>query len=312
MVRTDGVTGACVLRRLALLGVLLCNPLHAKAVAQAMLPPPMGAALPMHDAPLELRTARPLSPQEEAALRPRDLFRECTDCTEMVVVSEGKFIMGASLDENGSTNDERPQHLVSVPRFAAGRLPVSLSQWTACVSVGACSAVVHAVNDRPSDPASGILWEEAREFVQWLSLRTGRPYRLLSEAEREYVTRAGTTTAFWWGDGPNAPSVQADATPATEIDSMPQSAKSHLDNPFGLRDVHGDVYDWVEDCWHENYRGAPNDGSAWIEPDCKAHVLRGGSAGRALRTRRSAARLWSGPPNRLDYMGLRVARSLAR
>jgi formylglycine-generating enzyme required for sulfatase activity len=136
----------------------------------------------------------------------------------------------------------------------------------------------------------------------------------LSEAEREYVTRAGTTTAFWWGYGADphladarAANLVADVGIAlvSAISATPSSA-----NPFGLYEVHGGVYDWVEDCRHDNYVGAPNDGSAWITADCWGHVLRGGAASRALQTRRSAARAWFGPPNRMSYMSLRVARTL--
>src|SRR5262249_44925186 len=150
---------------------------------------------------LDLRLARPLSRREEAALRPSDRFRECDHCPEMVTVPGGSFTMGASQSEPGSTADERPQHVVTVQRFGVGRLPVSVDQWNACVRANGCSHRLAQAAERDTDPVTGILWDEAREYVQWLSRATGRSYRMLSEAEREYVTRAGSTTAFWWGDG---------------------------------------------------------------------------------------------------------------
>jgi formylglycine-generating enzyme required for sulfatase activity len=263
---------------------------------------------------LDMRLSKSLSRREEAALKSKDRFRECERCPEMIVVPDGSFIMGANADEAGSTADERPQHRVGVQRFGVGRWPVTSREWEACVMAKGCSHRLSQTADDDNDFATGILWEEAVEYLAWLSRETGRPYRLLSEAEREYVTRAGSSTAFWWGDG--ADPYLADAFIADLIADIgqPTSAatmpKLQFANPFGLYEVHGRVYDWVEDCWHDDYVGAPSDGSAWTTPDCKAHVLRGGAGGRALQTRRSAARLWFGSPNRMGYMGVRVARTL--
>lgn len=305
-------------RPFALLALLMLDFAAPSASAQSVQQAsPTNVALENGNATaLELRLAKPLSRREEAALRPLDRFRECAHCPEIIVVSDGSFTMGASADEIGSTDAERPQHRVTVQRFGVGRLPVMSDEWNACVAAKGCSHDGKMHIGREHDPVAGILWEEASEYVQWLSRTTGRPYRLLSEAEREYVTRAGTTTAFWWGD--MADPRQADAASADliadigivagmSLASTPQGA-----NPFGLFGVHGDVYDWVEDCWHGNYVGAPADGSAWIEADCQGHVLRGGADTRALQTRRSAARIWFGSPNRMSYMSLRVARTLGR
>lgn len=264
--------------------------------------------------PLALRLAKPLSRNEEAALEPTDRFRECDRCPEMVVAPPGKFIMGASESEPGSTPDERPRHEVTIRRFGVGELPVTLNEWMACFLARGCSYRPNSITMEDGRQMAGnISWDDAKEYVQWLSHVTGRPYRLLSEAEREYVTRAGTTTAFWWGDSASPPEAlypwpdQHSSAQATAFAFMPSSA-----NPWGLHEVHGGIYDWVEDCWHENYQGAPTDGSPWITGDCGGHVLRGGAAGRAPQTRRSAARMWFGSPNRLLYMGVRVARSLAQ
>jgi formylglycine-generating enzyme required for sulfatase activity len=224
--------------------------------------------------------------------------------------------MGASADESGSTADERPQHQVTVPGFAVGRFPVSLDEWNACVLGKGCSfRPFGATTDRGRQPVTNILWEDAKEYVEWLSRATGRPYRLLSESEREYVVRAGTTAAFWWGDSPTPAEDLVEQRQLAQASSLPPARLAFapsIPNSWGLYEVHGSVYDWVEDCWHDNYEGAPVDGSAWIEDDCRRHVLRGGSLSRAVQTRRAAARVWFGSPNRLLYMSVRVARTLPR
>jgi formylglycine-generating enzyme required for sulfatase activity len=265
----------------------------------------------------DIRLPRPLSRNEEAALRPMDRFRECIHCPEMVVVPAGNFTMGASATESGSTPDERPQHQVIFAHpFAVGRSPVTFDEWNTCVSAGGCR---YSPSDRNAaagtQPVTNILWDDAKEYVYWLSRTTGRTYRLLSEAEREYVTRAGTTTAFWWGDSFTPLEARAsgkDPHPVVEAGGRKTvPIPSFAVNPWGLYGVHGPVYDWVEDCWNDSYDGAPSDGSAWLTGNCSARILRGGAFSRSEQTRRSAARIWSGPPNRLAYMSIRVARSLA-
>ncbi|MDE2376374.1 formylglycine-generating enzyme family protein [Bradyrhizobium sp.] len=304
-------------RPFALIASLMLNFAPAPSASAQTVPQVTPTSLARKDGraqTLELRLARPLSRAEETALRPRDRFRECVRCPEMVVVPDGVFMMGADASEAGSTEDERPRHRVSLQHFAAGRSPVTSEEWQACVAAKGCAHRVPIIAGRERDSVTGILWDEAGDYVRWLSHATGRPYRLLSEAEREYAARAGTTTAFWWGDV--ADPHEADAAAAnlvadigiSTVAAMPPTVP--LANPFGLLEVHGAVYDWVEDCWHDNYVGAPSDGSAWTAGDCKGHVLRGGALSRSLQTRRSAARMWSGPPNRMDYMSVRVARTL--
>jgi formylglycine-generating enzyme required for sulfatase activity len=171
-----------------------------------------------------------------------------------------------------------------------------------------------------------VSWYDAKDYVSWLSRKTGKEYRLLSEAEREYVTRAGTATPFWWGKsispyqanyntafsyggGRTTPRMTSYST--TPVDSF-------TPNPWGLYQVHGNVLEWVEDCWHENYEGAPADGSAWLSGDCQYHVVRGGNWYLLPWHLRSAARFYSKPeccvvPERETAQGatsLRVARRL--
>ncbi len=270
-----------------------------------------------------VRRPTPLSHMEELALRPMDHFKECKTCPEMVVVPAGRFAMGSPESEVGSTADERPQHSVTFAKpFAVGRFAVTFDEWEACIAAGSCRY-------RPSDqgwgrasrPVIDIIWDDAKDYVWWLSKTTGKPYRLLSEAEREYITRAGTTTAFWWGTSyalaqanynrnsshPNAARI-IDAHPTVVSKTVP--VNSYAANPWGLYQVHGNVEEWVEDCWHDTYAGAPSDGTAWIDENCSGHVLRGGSFGVSPHSLRSAARSWSQAPNRLVYMSVRVARTL--
>jgi formylglycine-generating enzyme required for sulfatase activity len=273
----------------------------------------------------DLRRARPLSRNEEMALRPLDQFKECERCPEMIIVPAGHFLMGAAQGEAASTSDERPQHEVRFAKpFAIGRFPVTMSEWDACVAGGGCS---YRPDDqgfgRGTQPVINMLWDDAREYVAWLSRSTGRAYRLASEAEREYAARGGTTTAYWWGDEflpaqANCAPAKSELTLASTGDEQHNSparvlpVQSFAPNPWGLYQVHGNVYDWVEDCWNDNYDGAPSDGSAWIGGNCDRHVLRGGAYSRSAATARSAARLWSGSPNRMVYMSVRVARTMER
>ena len=166
-----------------------------------------------------------------------------------------------------------------------------------------------------SHPVVCVNWSDAQAYVAWLSKQTGKRYRLLSEAEREYVTRAGTKTPFWWGssitpeqanyDGSVDPYKGGGAKGEYRQKTLP--VKSFKPNPWGLYQVHGNVWEWVEDCWHGNYEGAPADGSAWTTGDCKYRVLRGGSWNSDPQDLRAAFRNNCVPVNRDDNRGFRVA-----
>jgi formylglycine-generating enzyme required for sulfatase activity len=150
----------------------------------------------------EQREARPLLPAAERTLKPKDTFKECDSCPHMIVVPAGWFIMGSPASEVVGDKDERPQHNVTFARpFAVGQFAVTFDEWDACVAAGGCNAY------RPGDegwgrgrrPVIHVSWQDAQSYVAWLAQKTGKPYRLRSEAEREYVTRAGSRTAYWMG-----------------------------------------------------------------------------------------------------------------
>jgi formylglycine-generating enzyme required for sulfatase activity len=217
--------------------------------------------------------AAALSRERERALKPGDIFKECDNCPEMVVVPAGSFTMGSPASERGHSPRENPQHSVTLAKpFAVGRFAVTFDEWDACVAGGGCDGYKPADRwGRGRQPVIEVSWTDTKTYVAWLSHKTGTPYRLPSEAEREYVTRAGTTTPYWWGA-----SVGTDLTNII-LQSKTVPVDSLEPNPFGLYLVAANVSEWVEDCWHDSYTGAPSDGSAWLSGDCRHRVLRGSS-----------------------------------
>ena len=241
---------------------------------------------------------------------PGTTFRDCGECPEMVVVPEGSFMMGSTAGGDA----ERPVHRVTFARpFAVGVYEVTFAEWDACVSDGGCGGY------RPDDagwghgrrPVIHVSWENAKAYVRWLSGKTGEAYRLLSESEWEYVARAGTGTEYWWGDEIGRNRANCDGC-GSRWDAERTAPGSFSPNAFGLQDVHGNVWEWVEDCWNDSYNGAPSDGSAWEsgEWECGARVLRGGSWDSIPRDLRSANRGWNPPDGRVADRGFRVARTL--
>jgi formylglycine-generating enzyme required for sulfatase activity len=261
-----------------------------------------------------------LEPDNERALAlmPGQPFRECAkDCPAMVVVRAGDFMLGSPTTENGGDNEKdsnRRHHPVTIARpFAASKFEVTFADWDACVSVGGCPRESRALDDgwgRGTRPVIYVSWDDAQQYVAWLSRMTGKPYRLLSEAEWEYAARAGSTTAYSWGDeiGKNNAVCRGCGSDWDGRQTAPVG--SFAPNAFGLHDMRGNVSEWVEDCYHENYDETPNDGSAWTTPDCGSHLVRGGSWLNQPRFLRSANRNWDAAGNRSYDSGFRVARTL--
>ena len=246
--------------------------------------------------------------------REGDVFRDCAECPELVAVSSGSFMMGSPVGEAGRDGDEGPVHEVVIARpFAVGVYEVTFREWDACVSGGGCGGY------RPDDegwgrgrrPVINVGWEDAKGYVEWLSRKTGEEYRLLSESEWEYVARAGTRMRYWWGDGigRNLASCSGCGSRWDARQTAPMGSFSP--NAFGLYDVHGNVWEWVEDCWHDDYDRAPTDGTARTRSgDCGSRLLRGGSWNNDPRHLRCAVRDRKTRGLRTELIGFRVARTL--
>ena len=205
-----------------------------------------------------------LSADRERALKPGDSFRECAkDCPEMVVVPAGEFMMGSPPGEKGRYDNEGPQHPVTIKRpFAVSKYEVTFADWDACVSVGGCPQEGRADDSgwgRGNRPVIDVSWDDAKAYVAWLSRMTGKPYRLLTEAEYEYAARAGTTTAYPWGDEIGENNANCNGC-GREWLRQTAPVGSFAPNAFGLHDMLGNVWVWVEDCYHATYDGAPPDG----------------------------------------------------
>lgn len=254
-----------------------------------------------------------LSAAAERALKPGASFAECAaDCPELVVVPAGEFIMGSAADEPGHNAAEEPQHKVTFAKpFAVGKFELTFAEWDTCAAYGDCNPnISDSSRGRGRQPVINVTWEDAKRYVAWLSRMTGKQYRLLSEAEWEYAARGGTRTAYSWGDDVGKGNAscsscgsQWDGKQAAPVGSFPP-------NPFGLYEMEGNVWEWLEDCEHDNYNGAPNDGSAWLAAACKSHVLRGGAYLAKPLVIRTANRTRIATGNRGNAVGFRVARTL--
>jgi formylglycine-generating enzyme required for sulfatase activity len=258
--------------------------------------------------------AQVLTPERERGLKPKDSFKECDTCPEMVVVPAGSFTMGSPANEKYRRDNESPQHNVTIARaLAVSKFEVTFDEWDACVADGGCNGY------RPSDegwgrgnrPVTNTSWDDAKEYVAWLSKHTGQSYRLLSEAEWEYASRAGSTTAYSWGDNIGEGNANCDGCGSQWDNKQTAPVGSFAANAFGLFDVHGNVWEWVQDCKQGTYNGVPTDGSAWTGGDCANRVLRGGSWSDAPQDLRSADRVDSPTDSRDNVFGFRVGRTLS-
>jgi formylglycine-generating enzyme required for sulfatase activity len=224
------------------------------------------------------------------------IFQDAPFAPEMVVLPAGSFLMGSPKSEAGRKGDESPQRQVTVASFAIGRYPVTFDEYDDCC--------VRMNWEKPDDhgwgrgkrPVINVTWLDARAYVSWLSEKTARDYRLASEAEWEYACRAGTKTAYWWGD-------QFDPGMANTSESGPgrtTEVNCYPANPWGLFDTLGNVDEWAEDYYHSSYKTAPCDGRAWLDPTAEddRRVLRGGSWVNRRVSARCAAR------HRVDSLGL--------
>jgi formylglycine-generating enzyme required for sulfatase activity len=267
-------------------------------------PAPPAEATPSPPAPLPqqffpAKGVQPLTPELEQALKPKDSFKECDVCPEMVVVPKGSFTMGTPIGEVDRAKGEDPLHRVTLLRpFAVGRFSISFDEWDACLADGGCGG--EKGDDkfgRGRLPAQGISFDAAKSYLVWLSHKVGRTYRLPSESEREYFTRAGTTTPFWFGrtisplDANYLASTPYANGPRGVDSKGPVAVDSYAPNPFGLYQVHGNVWEWTEDCYNKRYtEDTPTDGAPWLEGDCTKRMVRGGTWNWSADVARSGAR----------------------
>jgi formylglycine-generating enzyme required for sulfatase activity len=269
-------------------------------------------------------------------------FADCDDeklCPIMVRLPAGSFLMGSAANERGRFDDEGPQRQVAIRPVAVGKHPVTRGQWAAFalatsrpVPQAECA---YAMTLHPSwkdpgypqgddHPVVCITWQDARDYAAWLTERTGHHYRLLSESEWEYAARAGTTTAFPWGAAAShefanygRDSCCGPATVGKDRWQFTSPVGSFPPNAFGLYDMHGNVFEWVQDCHAGSYAGHTADGSSYETPKCKYRVGRGGVYGDRPAVMRSAARNFAPGPGdmtianyRSSGFGARVARDL--
>jgi formylglycine-generating enzyme required for sulfatase activity len=267
--------------------------------------------------------AAPRRSESQEATGAGRVFRDCPICPEMVAVPAGEFLMGSPESEPGRGKDEGPQRKVTFSQpFAVGKFEVTFAQWDACTAEGGCT---HKPGDetwgRGKRPVINVSWDDAKQFVAWLAKKTGKPYRLLTEAEWEYSARAQTkipetNAPFSTGATINYKQANYDANftynrgpqgvyrqKTLDVGSLPKNA-------FGLHDMHGNVWEWVEDCYKDSYAGAPADGSAVALSGCPLHILRGGAWNYYPRLLRSAYRYATAPGIRTENAGFRVARAL--
>ena len=265
---------------------------------------------------LELEFIRAVPKQSEVAESIAHTLQRLQ--SDMIKIPAGEFRMGDI--QGDGYGDEKPVHRVSVSEFLLSKTEVTFEQWDICVTVGGCR---HRPSDkgwgRGSRPVIRVSWEDITEqFIPWLNKTTGKQYRLPSEAEWEYAARAGSETKYSWGnqdpvcrDGASNGARFDDNNNCDGIGIAPVA--SYSANAFGLYDMHGNVFEWTQDCWNKSYEGAPSDGTAWLSGDCSRRVLRGGSSIVTPDLLRSAIRLssvFSSTSIRFDGNGFRLARTI--
>ncbi|MGO9004561.1 MAG: SUMF1/EgtB/PvdO family nonheme iron enzyme [Beijerinckiaceae bacterium] len=326
------------------------EPQQKIAAALPVPPPPVvtgpcgGAVL----ASLGSRAAAPLSAREECALKPKDEFKECANCPPMVVVPPGSFTMGSPASEPGRFDNEGPQHVVSFAKpFAVGKFQVTRDEFAAFVnetgydSGSPCWTFAEGRSNRSwrnpgfaqtgSHPATCLSWNDAQAYAAWLATKTGKTYRLLSEAEWEYVARGQTQPGkyprYFFGDDEKDMCRYGNGADQTAKEKVPGAqgwtvvpcndgyaytspVGSFQPNAFGLYDMAGNVLQWVEDCSADTYQGAPTNGSAMTTGDCSRRVLRGGSWIINPQFLRAAGRIGNSPDHRSNDVGFRLARTL--
>lgn len=264
--------------------------------------------------------------------KPSESLRDCDQCPVMIVLPAGEFVMGSSQAESGH-KDEKPQRTVKLAKpFAVSKFEVTFAEWDACTAAGKCAKADDDGYGRDKYPAINVSWDDAKIYVAWLSEKTGKRYRLLSESEWEYAARGGTTSWWFWGDAEDSFGSRKACEYANTHDEAGTIAHpmyvwsehkcndghgenaptgKYKPNPFGLHDMIGNVREWVEDCHLEGYDGAPTDGSVRsFSGTCEKRVVRGGAWIDGPSTCRAAYRYAEEQKFKNYQVGIRVARDL--
>jgi formylglycine-generating enzyme required for sulfatase activity len=247
------------------------------------------------------------APARAAPTRGGPDIKDCPACPVLVSLPAGAFTMG----NNASDPSEKPAHPVAIGApFAIGRHEVTVQQWNVCVNARGCPKIAQAANTAANAPMRDISWDDAQQYVKWLSSATGKPYRLPTEAEWEYAARGGTATAYWWGAqmAPGKANCKDCGQPWSA--DRPANVGTYPANPYGLHDTSGSVWEWVSDCWHNNFKDAPADGRAWDAPNCRVRVIRGGSWREGTAYMVSSTRFKYDASVRQSQNGFRVARNI--
>ena len=280
---------------------------HARTATPpaAPVPPPVPAekAVAASTPPLGATPAPAIKTAASAASE----IKDCAACPVLVSLPGGTFEMGSNSDDPA----ERPVHRVNIGRpFAIGKTEVTIEQWNACADASGCPRIDIEGNASKTTPVRNISWDDAQAYVKWLTKTTGKTYRLPAEAEWEYAARGGTTTAYWWGNEMRKGNADCKDCGEPWRKDSPVSVGSFTPNPFGLFDMNGSVWEWVGDCWHSSYKGAPTDGRVWDEAGCPMRVIRGGSWPDGAAYMQSSTRFKYSPSVRQSQNGMRVARDM--
>lgn len=287
-------------------------PVPALAPASAA-PASAAAAQPAHTpgsptkAPPPAAAAAPSAPQQKGVATAANEIRDCPACPAMLAVSPGTFAMGS----NSGDPSEKPAHRVTLDHsFALAKYVVTVAQWNTCRDAGACPRLPGDSNTAPNAPVRDLSWDDAQQYVKWLSKISGKSYRLPTEAEWEYAARGGTATRYWWGNDMRPGNANCkDCGPPWHAEA-PDNVGSFAANPLGFYDMGGGVWEWVSDCWHNSYKNAPADGRSWDEPNCQVRVIRGGSWRDGASYMPVSTRFKYDSSVRYSANGFRVARDL--
>lgn len=243
------------------------------------------------------------------AQEPGSFFRDCPDCPEMAVIPAGEFVMG---DKSGRKTEQPTVHVTIGKPFAMSRTEVTWNHWEACEKDKVCD---HIDSDhgwgRGTRPVINMTFKQAEAYIGWLSKKTGKRYRMPSEAEWEYAARAGTRTHYWWGDDIGKGLANCRECGAGDFSGHKSAPTRTFEaNPFGLYEMHGNIWEWTADCWHPNHEGADPEGKPRVTEKCTLKTIRSGSWYYFAPVSRAASRAKNDMRMKSYNIGIRVVREL--